>query len=160
MPKITTCLWFDSEAEEAARFYVSIFKNASVGRIGRYGTEGREFHGKEPGSVMTVEFELEGHKYLALNGGPQFKFDEAVSFIVDCRDQAEVDYYWEKLTAGGKEVACGWLKDKYGLSWQITPEVLPKLLRDPDKDKANRAMRAMLGMKKIDVAALENAARG
>ena len=158
MQKIMSCLWFDGQAEEAARFYVSIFKNASLGRISRYGTEGREVHGKQAGSVMTVEFELEGQKYLALNGGPQFKFNEAISLVVNCRDQAEVDYFWEKLTAGGEEVACGWLKDRYGLSWQITPEALPRLLTDPDTGRANRAIRAMLGMKKIDIAALEKAA--
>jgi len=157
--KLTPCLWFDSQAEDAAKFYVSVFKNAQVGRISRYGKEGFEAHGRPAGSVMTVEFEIEGLKFLGLNGGPHFKFSEAVSFIVNCEDQAEVDHFWSKLSAdGGQEGPCGWLKDRFGLSWQIVPKALPALLTDPDAGKAGRAMKAMLQMKKIDIAALERAA--
>ena len=156
--KINPCLWFDTEAEEAARFYCSIFKNSKVGTISRYGSEGKEIHGKEAGSVMAVEFELDGERFAALNGGPQFKFDEAISFQIACENQKEVDYFWSKLTEGGKEIACGWLKDKFGLSWQIIPTALPRLLGDRDREKSQRVMQAMLSMKKIEVDALERAA--
>ena len=155
--KIMPCLWFDTEGEAAAKHYVSIFKNSKILRIGHYGSEGKEFHGKEAGSVMTVEFELEGQKFLALNGGPHFKFDEAVSFQVFCDTQAEVDYFWSKLAEGGSESFCGWVKDKFGLSWQIVPKALGELLGDKDRAKAQRAMQAMLQMKKLDVARLESA---
>jgi predicted 3-demethylubiquinone-9 3-methyltransferase (glyoxalase superfamily) len=156
--KITPCLWFDSQAEEAAKFYASIFKNSKVGRISRYGKEGHEVHGREAGSVMTVEFEIDGQKFLGLNGGPHFKFNEAVSFQVHCETQDEVDYFWSKLAQGGQEGPCGWLKDKFGLSWQVIPDVLPQLLMDKDAAKAGRVMNSMLKMKKIDIAALERAA--
>jgi predicted 3-demethylubiquinone-9 3-methyltransferase (glyoxalase superfamily) len=159
MQKITPCLWFDSQAEEAANFYASIFKNSKVGTITRYGEAGREIHGKEPGSAMTVEFEIEGQPFIALNGGPIFKINEAVSFQVPCESQDEVDYYWEKLTEGGDEKAqqCGWLKDKFGVSWQITPSILLKLLQDSDPAKSNRVMQVLHQMKKIDIAGLKQA---
>ena len=148
-----TCLWFDTEAEEAANFYVGIFKDSKLGRVHRY-TEA----GPGPaGSVVLVEFELNGQKFSGLNGGAQFKFNEAVSIVVPCADQAEVDYYWSHLTAGGEEVACGWLKDKYGLCWQIVPTVFFEMIADPDQDKAARVTQAMLGMTKFDIAALEHA---
>jgi predicted 3-demethylubiquinone-9 3-methyltransferase (glyoxalase superfamily) len=160
--KITPCLWFDDRAEEAARFYVGIFKNSRLGRIARYGEAGREVHGKKPGTVMTVEFDLDGQTFTALNGGPVFKFNEAISFQVACATQQEVDYYWEKLSQGGDEQAqqCGWLKDKYGVSWQIVPTVLPALLSDPDPAKSQRAMQAMLQMKKLDIHKLQQAHAG
>jgi predicted 3-demethylubiquinone-9 3-methyltransferase (glyoxalase superfamily) len=155
--KIHPFLWFDKEAEEAANFYVSVFRNARIGKIARCGDAGPG----PKGSVLTVEFELEGQQFTALNAGPMFKFNEAVSFVVDCQDQAEVDYFWEKLlSGGGKEQACGWLKDRFGLSWQIIPRRLMELIDDPDEAKAARVMRAMLNMVKIDVAKLEEAARG
>ena len=161
MQKITPCLWFDNKAEEAANFYTSIFKNSKISNITRYGKEGYEIHGKEAGTVMTMDFEIEGQKFLALNGGPEFKFNEAISFIVSCKTQKEVDYYWEKLTAdGGQESVCGWLKDKYGVSWQIVPEVLSKLVGDPASEKSQRAMKAMLQMKKIDIEGLKKAYEG
>ena len=156
-PKINPCLWFDTEAEEAAKFYCSVFKNSRIGRISRYVNEGQEIHGKPAGSVMAVEFELDGQKFAALNGGPQFKFDEAISFQINCRDQQEVDYFWEKLSEGGKEVACGWLKDKFGLSWQVVPGVLYEMLLDPDQEKVRRVTKAFLQMKKFDIAALKRA---
>jgi predicted 3-demethylubiquinone-9 3-methyltransferase (glyoxalase superfamily) len=155
--KIQPCLWFDTQAEAAAKHYVSIFKNSKLGRIGRYGKEGKEIHGKNAGSVMTVEFELEGQKFLALNGGPHFKFDEAVSFQVMCETQAEIDYFWSKLAEGGSEGPCGWLKDKFGLSWQVVPTVVPELLQDEKSEKAGRVMKALLQMKKLDIAALKAA---
>lgn len=159
MPSITPYLWFDTQAEEAARFYISIFKNSKLGGITYYGNEGKEITGKPAGEVMTVAFELDGQEFLTLNGGPAFKFTEAISFLVDCEDQQEVDYYWERLTAdGGQEVQCGWLKDRYGLSWQIIPGQLNRLLGDPDRSKADRVMKAMLQMKKIDIGVLEKAA--
>ena len=133
--KINPCLWFDTEAEEAAKFYCSVFKNSKMGKVSRYVDEGQEIHGKPAGSVMAVEFELEGQKFAALNGGPHFKFDEAISFQVHCKDQDEVDYFWAKLSEGGKEVACGWLKDKFGLSWQVVPTVLYDMLVDSDHAK-------------------------
>jgi predicted 3-demethylubiquinone-9 3-methyltransferase (glyoxalase superfamily) len=155
--KLQPCLWFDTQAEVAAKHYVSIFKNSKIGRIGRYGKEGKEIHGKEAGSVMTVEFELEGQKFLALNGGPQFKFDEAISFQVFCENQAEVDYFWSKLSENGSEGPCGWLKDKFGLSWQVVPTVVPELLANENSEKAQRVMKALLQMKKLDIAALQAA---
>ena len=160
MQKITPYLWFDHQAEEAAKFYTSVFKNSKIGKISRYGKEGYEIHGKRAGTVMTVEFEIDGQKIMALNGGPQFKFTEAISFAVDCETQEEVDQLWEKLTKGGEEGACGWLKDKYGLSWQINPTVLGKMLADKDPKKAGRVMAAMLKMKKIDIKALKKAYEG
>jgi predicted 3-demethylubiquinone-9 3-methyltransferase (glyoxalase superfamily) len=153
MPKITPFLWFDTQAEAAANFYVSIFENSRIVKITRYGEAG-------PGpkdSVMTVDFELDGHAFIALNGGPHFKFTEAVSFAAECKTQDEVDAFWEKLSEGGEEGPCGWLKDKYGLSWQINPTILGEMLSDSDPEKSKRAMEAMLKMKKIDIAALKNA---
>jgi predicted 3-demethylubiquinone-9 3-methyltransferase (glyoxalase superfamily) len=158
--KITPCLWFDSEAEEAARFYVAVFENGRIGNISRYGEEGFEIHGRPAGSVMTVEFEIGGQNFTALNGGPHFKFNEAISFQIPCETQEEIDHYWEKLSAGGEIGQCGWLKDKFGVSWQIFPAALPDMLCDDDKAKAARAMRAMLGMKKIDIAELHAAYEG
>jgi len=152
----TVCLWFDTEGDAAANYYTSIFKNSKIGRIGRY-TEA----GPGPaGSVMAVEFELNGQKFVALNGGPQFTFNEAISLQIPCEDQDEVDYYWSKLSAGGQEVACGWLKDKYGLSWQVIPTVLIDMVSDPDPEKARRATAAMLSMTKFDIAALQKAHAG
>jgi predicted 3-demethylubiquinone-9 3-methyltransferase (glyoxalase superfamily) len=158
--KITPCLWFDTQAEEAANAYVSIFNNSRIVRISRYGKEGYEIHRKAAGSVMTVEFEIEGQKFVALNGGPQFKFNEAVSFQVHCETQEEVDYFWSKLTEQGQEGPCGWLKDKYGLSWQIVPSVLSKMLMDPDPEKSQRVTKAFLQMKKFDIEELERAYKG
>ena len=160
MQKITPFLWFDDKAEEAARFYTSIFKNSKIGNINHYGKEGYEIHRRPAGTVMTVEFQIEGKEFIAPNGGPQFKFKEAVSFSVECRTQGEVDELWEKLTDGGEEGACGWLKDKYGLSWQINPTILGVMLRDKDPKRAGRVMKAMLTMKKIDVGALKKAYEG
>ena len=153
--KITPCLWFDTRAEEAARFYASVFKNSKIGKISRYGKEGFEIHGKEAGTVMTAEFEIAGQKFLALNGGPQFKFNEAVSFQVHCETQEEIDYFWSKLAEGGQEGPCGWLKDKFGLSWQVIPTALPQLLTD--ENSGQRVMKSMLQMRKIDIAALKRA---
>ena len=153
--KITPCLWFDTQAEDAAKFYASVFKSSKVGKISRYGKEGFEIHGKQAGTVMTVEFEVAGQKFLALNGGPQFKFNEAVSFQVHCETQEEIDYFWSKLADGGEEGPCGWLKDKFGLSWQVIPTVLLQLLTD--EGSAQRVMRSMLQMRKIDIAALKRA---
>ncbi len=158
--KINPCLWFDTEAEEAAKFYCSIFKNTRMGRVSRYVNEGQEIHGKAAGSVMAVEFELDGQKFAALNGGPHFKFTEAISFQIHCDDQQEVDYFWKKLSEGGTEGPCGWLKDKYGLSWQVVPEVLFEMLMDPDQEKAKRVTKAFLQMKRFDVAALKRAYAG
>jgi predicted 3-demethylubiquinone-9 3-methyltransferase (glyoxalase superfamily) len=158
--KINPCLWFDTEAEQAAEFYCSVFKKSRMGKVSRYVDEGQEIHGKPAGSVMAVEFELDGQKFAALNGGPQFEFDEAISFQVNCKDQDEVDYFWEKLGAGGKEVACGWLKDKFGLSWQIVPGVLYDMLMDPDREKVKRVTKAFLQMTKFDIAGLQRAYAG
>jgi predicted 3-demethylubiquinone-9 3-methyltransferase (glyoxalase superfamily) len=159
MQRITPCLWFDDQAEEAVAFYTGIFKDSRVGSVSRYGDAGREIHGKAPGSVMVVAFELDGQAFTALNGGPMFKFNEAVSLQVGCETQEELDYYWGKLSAGGDEAAqqCGWLKDRYGLSWQVVPNVLGELISDPDPERSQRAMRAMLQMKKIDIAGLTRA---
>jgi predicted 3-demethylubiquinone-9 3-methyltransferase (glyoxalase superfamily) len=155
--KITPCLWFDTQAEEAAKFYASVFKNSKIGKISRYGKEGFEVHGKKAGTVMTVEFELEGQKFLALNGGPHFKFNEAVSFQVPCETQEEIDYFWSELAKDGEEGRCGWLKDKFGLSWQVFPRALPEMLGDANSETAQRVMRSMLQMRKIDLAALRRA---
>jgi len=159
MQKITPCLWFDNQAEEAVNFYVSIFKNSKIVSIARYGEAGAEVSGRPEGSVMTIIFQLEGQEFMALNGGPIFKFNEAISLIVDCKTQAEVDQLWEKLSRGGDKKAqqCGWLKDKYGLSWQIVPTVLGEMLQDKDPEKSERVMVAMLQMKKIDIKTLEQA---
>jgi predicted 3-demethylubiquinone-9 3-methyltransferase (glyoxalase superfamily) len=159
---ITPCLWFDTQAEEAARFYTGIFKNSRIGTITRYGEAGREVHGRPAGTVMTVEFELNGQPFTALNGGPHFKFNEAISFQIMCRTQEEVDHYWNKLSEGGdpKAQQCGWLKDKYGLSWQVVPTVLVEMMSHPDREKSGRAMEAMLKMKKLDIAALKRAFEG
>jgi predicted 3-demethylubiquinone-9 3-methyltransferase (glyoxalase superfamily) len=155
MQKITPFLWFDTHAEEAARFYASIFPNSRILNTARYGDAGPG----PKGSVMTVEFQLDGQRMIALNGGPVFRFTEAISLVVDCKDQKEVDHYWSRLLQGGQESMCGWLKDRYGLSWQIVPAVLGRLLSEPDAKKAKRVMEAMLKMKKIDIAALEAAAQ-
>ena len=158
MQKITPFLWFDHQAEEAVKFYTSIFKNSKIGRILRYSEEAAKASGQPPRSVLTIEFEIEGEKFVALNGGPQFKFNESISFVVNCESQKDVDYYWQKLTAhGGEESACGWLKDKFGVSWQITPTVLIDMLHDNDSAKSERAMHAMLQMQKIDIATLKEA---
>jgi predicted 3-demethylubiquinone-9 3-methyltransferase (glyoxalase superfamily) len=159
MQKISPCLWFDDQGEEAAKFYTSIFKDSKIGDVTRYGKEGYEIHGREEGTVMTVEFEIEGQKFLVLNGGPIFKFNEAISFQVYCETQEEVDYYWEKLSEGGDEKAqqCGWLKDKYGVSWQIVPTILIKMLKDKDSEKSQRVMKAMLQMHKLDISTLKKA---
>jgi len=151
---ITPCLWFDTEGEEAARFYTSVFPNSKILEISRYGDAGP----RDAGTVMTVDFELNGQKFLALNGGPEFTFSEAISFQVSCRDQGEVDAYWSQLSAGGEEGPCGWLKDRFGVSWQIVPTALPELLGGPDPETSQRVMRAMLKMKKIEIDELERAA--
>ena len=156
MQKISTCLWFDNEAEEAAKFYVSIFPNSKITGVTRYGKSGPG----PDGSVMTVNFELDGQRFTALNAGPQFKFTEAISFVIECQTQEEVDRYWTKLTAGGQEVECGWLKDRYGLFWQVTPRILLEMIGDPDPAKAERVMKAMLQMKKIEIAPLKQAYEG
>lgn len=160
--KITPNLWFDTEAEEAAKFYTSVFPNSQIGKIIHYGNVGQEVHGKEPGSVMTVTFELSGQPFLALNGGPELKFNEAVSFEIDCESQEEVDYYWNKLSEGGDDSAqqCGWLKDRFGLSWQVVPLVLNTMLADPDPAKSEPVMKAMLQMKKIEISELQKAYSG
>jgi Uncharacterized protein conserved in bacteria len=161
MQKITPFLWFDDQAEEAAKFYTSIFKNSKVGKITRYGESGEKAAGRPTGSVMTVEFELEGQKFTALNGGPVFKFNESISFVVNCETQEEVDYFWEKLTAdGGQEIECGWLKDKFGVFWQVVPTVLIEMLQDKDEAKAERVMKAMLQMHKLDIKTLKDAFEG
>jgi predicted 3-demethylubiquinone-9 3-methyltransferase (glyoxalase superfamily) len=154
---IAPCLWFDSLAEEAATFYCSVFKNAKLGRISRYPKAGQEIHHKEPGSVMVVEFELDGQPFVALNGGPNFTFDEAVSFQIYCETQTEIDHYWSALTRGGQERPCGWLKDKFGLSWQVVPAVIAQMMADSDTEKSARVMNAFMTMKKLDIAAIERA---
>jgi predicted 3-demethylubiquinone-9 3-methyltransferase (glyoxalase superfamily) len=158
--EIRPCLWYDTQAEEAADFYVSIFKDSRIVRGLRYSEAGHDIHGKPAGSVMTVEFELNGQSFTALNGGPQFKFNEAISFQVDCETQEEVDYYWERLTQDGEEVACGWLKDRYGVSWQIGLTALEEMLADPDRQKVDRVTNAFLHMKKLDLAELKRAYSG
>ena len=159
MQKITPCLWFDNNAEEAVNFYTAIFKNSKIGNISRYGEAGYEIHGKPAGTVLTMEFELNGQTFTALNGGPVFKFSEAISFQVGCESQEEVDYYWGELSDGGDKKAqqCGWLKDKYGVSWQIVPTVLGKMLQDKDAKKSERVMKALLQMKKLDIQGLKRA---
>ena len=159
LQKITPFLWFENQAEQAVKFYTSIFKNSRIGKIARYDKAAEKASGRPVGSVMTVEFQLEGQDFIALNGGPHFKFTEAISFVVSCKTQAEVDRYWNRLSAGGKEVQCGWLKDKYGLSWQIVPTVLGELLSDKDAAKSQRVMEAMLKMVKLDIRKLKQAGR-
>ncbi len=158
--KITTFLWFDGQAEEAAKYYVSIFNNSRIVGTTRYDEEASKAAGRPKGSIMTVEFELDGQGFMALNGGPHFKFTEAISLFVHCENQKEVDYFWEKLSAGGAEVECGWLKDRYGLSWQVVPDVLMEMLQSKDPEKSRRAMAAMLKMKMLDIAALKQAYEG
>ena len=161
MQKITPFLWFDDQAEEAVKFYTSVFRNSKVGRILRYGEEAAKASGRPTGSVLTIEFEIEGQKFVALNGGPQFRFNESVSFVVNCETQKEVDYFWSKLTAdGGEESQCGWLKDKFDLSWQVTPTLLIDMLHDKNSNKAERAMHAMLQIQKIDINKLKTACGG
>ena len=161
MQKITPFLWFDGQAEDAVNFYTSLFKNSKIGRILRYTEEVAENSGRPVGSVLTIEFEIEGQKFVALNGGPLFKFNESISFVINCETQEEVDYFWEKLTAdGGEESQCGWLKDKFGLSWQITPTVLIDMLHDKDPEKSERVMNAMLQMQKIEIPKLKAAYGG
>ena len=159
MEKITPCLWFDSNAEEAVNFYTAIFKNSKIGKISRYGKEGYEIHGKPEGTVLTVEFELNGQRFTALNGGPLFKFNEAISFQVGCESQEELDYYWGKLSEGGDKNAqrCGWLKDKYGVSWQIIPSILGEMLQDKNAKKSASVMKALLQMGKLDIKTLKQA---
>ncbi|MGC1779230.1 MAG: VOC family protein [Xanthobacteraceae bacterium] len=158
--KLTPCLWFDTQAEEAATFYTAVFKNSAIKQISRYGNAGRDVHGKEPGTVLTVEFEIEGQTFTALNGGPQFKFTEAVSLRVMCDSQAEIDYFWSKLSSGGQEGVCGWLKDKYGLSWQVVPSALPDLLVGDDIGRRDRVIGAIMTMKKLDIDSLKQAHAG
>lgn len=162
MQKISACLWFDDQAEEAAKFYTSVFKKPKIRKISRYGKEGVEVHGRPAGSVMTVEFELDGQKFTALNGGPVFKFNEAVSFQIYCKTQKEADHYWDKLSAGGDKRAqqCGWLKDRYGLSWQIVPDFMERMLGNGDTAASDRVMKVLLRMKKLDFAALMKAYKG
>ena len=159
MQKITPFLWFDDKAEEAVNFYVSIFKNSKIGSITRYGEQGAEVSGRPKGTVMTITFQLEGQAFTALNGGPHFKFTEAISFLVNCKTQEEVDELWEKLSEGGEKGQCGWLKDKYGLSWQIVPTVLGEMLQDKDARKSERVMNALLKMNKIEIKALQQASQ-
>ena len=154
MPRISPMLWFDTESEQAAEFYCSVFPNSKITNVTHYGEAGP----RPAGTVLTVDFVLDGQQYTAINGGPEFSFDEAVSLLVNCADQAEVDYYWAALSEGGEEGPCGWLKDRYGLSWQVIPVGMEKLMNDPDEGRAQRAMKAMLGQKKIDLAAIEAAA--
>ena len=158
--KITPFLWFDHQAEDAVNCYVSIFKNSEIRSIARYEEEAAKASGRPKGSVMTVAFELDGQEVVALNGGPLFKFTEAMSFVVNCETQEEVDHFWEKLSAGGQEVQCGWLKDRFGVSWQIVPTVLGEMLQDKDREKSRRVMAAMLKMKKISIEGLKNAYEG
>jgi predicted 3-demethylubiquinone-9 3-methyltransferase (glyoxalase superfamily) len=157
MQKTTPCLWFDHQAEEAANFYVSVFRNSRIGNVARYGDEGAKVSGRPEGTAMTVTFELEGQAFMALNGGPRFKFSPAISFIVNCETQQEVDSFWEKLSEGGEKGQCGWLKDKYGVSWQIAPTALGEIMRDKDPKKSERVMKALLQMSKIDIATLKQA---
>ena len=158
--KVSPCLWFDTQAEQAANFYVSVFKNGRIKSVSRYGEAGRDVHGKESGSVMVVDFEIEGQTFTALNGGPHFKFSEAISFQVMCDSQDEIDHFWNALTEGGRESQCGWLKDKFGLSWQIVPSQLPQMLSSGDAASRDRMMTAVMAMKKFDIAALQSAHAG
>ena len=157
MQKITPFLWFDNNAEEAVKFYTSIFKNSKILTVARYNEEGAKASGRAKGSVMTIAFDLNGQEFVAINGGPVFKFTEAISFVVNCENQEEIDHFWEKLSEGGQEVQCGWLKDMYGISWQIVPTILGKMMSDPDPKKSENAMKAMLQMKKLDIKKLEQA---
>jgi predicted 3-demethylubiquinone-9 3-methyltransferase (glyoxalase superfamily) len=159
-PKMTICLWFDTQAEEAAQFYASIFQDSEIGKIARFGKEGFEHHGKPEGTLMTVEFRINQMKFIALNGGPLFKFNESVSIMIHCDSQEEIDYYWEKLTEGGEESQCGWLKDKFGVSWQITPTILSKYLTTDDPLKRSRVLQVMFQMKEFDIKKLEDAYNG
>lgn len=159
--EFTLCLWFENEAEEAAQFYTSIFKDGKIGKVQRYGKEGYEFHKRPEGSVMTVDFEANGLKFQALNGGPEFKFNESMSLVITCDSQKEIDYFWEKLTGkGGQEVQCGWLKDKFGVSWQVVPKVFQEMMDSSNKEGAKRAMSAMFTMKKFDIEKLKQAYQG
>ncbi len=161
LQKITPCLWFDGQAVEAAEFYTSIFKDSRILDDSLYGEEGQEITGQKPGTVMTVSFEIAGHKFLALNGGPLFKFTEAVSFIIDCKDQEEVDYFWGKLTSGGgQESQCGWCKDKFGLSWQVVPSQFTEMLESANDEQKERLMKSLLQMQKLNVAELQKAYEG
>lgn len=160
MQRITPCLWFDTEAEDAAKFYVSIFKNSKITQVTHYGEVGKEIHGHEPGSVLTVMFQLDGQDFMGLNGGPDFKFTEAVSFLIPCETQPDIDYYWEKLSAEPKAEICGWLKDKFGVSWQVAPANIDELIGDPKSEKSQRAMAALMQMKKLDIAELQKAYEG
>ena len=162
LQRIAPCLWFDDQAEQAAEYYTSIFPNSRILSVSRFSEAGQEIHGRPSGSVMTVEFELDGQRFTALNGGPVFIFNEAISLTVNCETQDEINYYWDKLTAGGDEAAqqCGWLKDQFGVSWQVVPTALARMMTDPDPAKAARATEAMLSMKKFDIAALERAFEG
>jgi len=160
MQKITPFLWFDDQAEAAVKFYASIFKNSKILKVARYGESGAKASGRKKGSVMTIAFRLNGQEFVALNGGPVFKFTEAISFVVNCKTQKEVDHFWKKLSAGGKEIQCGWLKDKYGISWQIVPEILGKLMSSKDAAKSQRVMQAMLQMVKLDIKKLKAAYEG
>lgn len=157
MKKITPCLWFDNKAEEAAKFYVSIIKNSKIGSVTRYGEEGAKASGRAVGTVMTVTFQLNGQEFIALNGGPQFTFSPAISFIVNCETQEEIDNLWERLSEGGEKEVCGWLKDKYGVSWQIVPTVLGEMMQDKDTEKTKRVMKALFQMTKIDIKTLQQA---
>ena len=160
LSKIAPCLWFDSQAEDAADLYVSIFPDSAIDAVSRYGREGFEVHGRPAGSVMAVSFRLCGQSFTALNGGPLFTFSEAISFQISCATQKEIDHYWKKLSDGGQEGPCGWLKDKFGLSWQVVPAALPAMMTDPDSSKGERVMKAFMPMKKLDLAVLERAYRG
>jgi predicted 3-demethylubiquinone-9 3-methyltransferase (glyoxalase superfamily) len=157
--KITPFLWFNDNAEQAVKFYTSVFKGSKILKIARYGKAAANASGRPPGSVMTIEFEIAGQRFVALNGGPYFQFTEAVSFVVNCKTQSEIDKFWTKLSAGGKESQCGWLKDKFGMSWQIVPSILPDLLRNPNSASTQRVMEAILKMQKLDIKTLKNAAK-
>jgi predicted 3-demethylubiquinone-9 3-methyltransferase (glyoxalase superfamily) len=157
MQRITPCLWFDSQAEEAVNFYISVFKNSKILTVARYGEAGAKVSGRPKGSVMTVTFKLDGQEFMALNGGPIFKFTEAISFIVNCKTQKEIDELWEKLSEGGEKGVCGWLKDKYGLSWQVVPTAMGKMMKDADPAKLERVMKAVLQMTKLDIKTLKQA---
>lgn len=160
MKKITPCLWFDNKAEEAAKFYVSLIKNSKMGSITRYGAEGAAASGRPPGTVMTVTFQLNGQEFMALNGGPQFTFSPAVSFVVNCETQEEIDRLWEQLSEGGEKNVCGWLTDKYGVSWQVVPAVLGEMMQDKDTERTERVMKAMFQMTKLDIKTLQRAYDG
>lgn len=160
LPRITPCLWFDTQAEEAANFYVSIFKSSRIKGLARYDAEAAQASGQPKGSVMTVQFELDGQDFVALNGGPTFKFTEAISLVVNCESQDEIDHFWQKLSAGGQEVECGWLKDRFGVSWQVVPADIEEMLQDKDPEKPKRVMAAVMKMKKLDMAEMRKAYEG